>query len=512
MFISRSVIFAFLIAVSAGGGWLLNSALHGETASSPATEVVATSETGQPAIAPPAANVYLPEQAPPTIHLTIVTPSGERTDGTSATLSTVAPTGALAPQTSIATAVDVGRASGPVSIPGRPTAQPSSDTSSSGGSPQIGSSVRRVAATGSPHLTSSDEGVVLHLTPEVAVTGIGENIVIAYDGSIVYVGDDGELTANTGDAALGGAIALDAQSSTLSSSYDPNVLVAGPGQIAGAAPNSGTAGGPSIAGPGVVAGGSYSQVPSDVSPLASAFALYTQNRTADIAGFEDHSVLTRGVGNIVTYDDSNVFMDRDGKINANTGDTDSAGLNAVAVVRSIVTAGPHCDDGCDDESIIQAEAGVFDEGDVAIDGHGNVVWAPDATDESPVDDDSEDDSLPADNGDDDDSEDDESPDGDVSDPAEPAETREEADSTRLAAGTGVDPVYAPADGSLTVGGDGIDDLSLRVDGFGNVASYDDSNVVVGGAGDVNAQIGDSDTGGTVVMDIVDSAVSGGDSR
>ena len=129
--------------------------------------------------------------------------------------------------------------------------------------------------------------------------------------------------------------------------------------------------------PGVLAGGSPGLVPVDMSPLASAFGLYTMNRTADIAGFEDHSVLTRGVGNVVTYDDSNVFMNRDGKINANTGDTDSAGLNAVAVVRSTVSAGPHCDDGCDDESIIQAKAGVFDEGDVAIDGNGNVVWSPD---------------------------------------------------------------------------------------------------------------------------------------
>ena len=29
-------------------------------------------------------------------------------------------------------------------------------------------------------------------------------------------------------------------------------------------------------------------------------------------------MLVRGLGNVVTYDDSNVFMNRDGKINANT--------------------------------------------------------------------------------------------------------------------------------------------------------------------------------------------------
>ena len=147
---------------------------------------------------------------------------------------------------------------------------------------------------------------------------------------------------------------------------------------------------------------------------------------------------------------------------------------------------------------------MFDEGDVAIDGNGNVVWAPDAADESSNDDDSDDDSLPEDNGDDDDSANDESDDGDVSDPAEPAETCEEADTTC--------PLAEHPPGSLIVGGDGIDDLSERVDGIGNVSTYDDSNVVIGGSGPVNAQIGDSDTGGTVVMDIIDSFVAGGNSR
>ena len=145
----------------------------------------------------------------------------------------------------------------------------------------------------------------------------------------------------------------------------------------------------------------------------------------------------------MTYDDSNVFIDRDGKINANTGDTDSAGLNAVATLRSTVTAGPHCDDGCDDESIIQAQAGVFDEGDVAIDGNGNVVWAPDGGDErqrrrrgrrQP----------PRRQRRRRRREDDESDDGDVSDPVEPAETREEADSTRPAADNGAEPTGEPA--------------------------------------------------------------------
>ena len=138
--------------------------------------------------------------------------------------------------------------------------------------------------------------------------------------------------------------------------------------------------------------------------------------------------------------------------------------------------------------------------------------SPDTVGESPNDDDSEDDSLPGDDGGDADAADDESADGDVSDPAEAAETRDEADQTRPAADNGPEPEGHGPTGSLTVGGDGIDDLSERVDGNCNVSTYDDSNVVIGGSGAVNAQIGDSDTGGTVTMDTVDSIVSGGNSR
>ena len=384
-------------------------------------------------------------------------------------------------------------------------------------------------APGSGHGGGSNHGlgggVSLSLTPGMAATAIGDHIVIAYDGAIVYVGDHGSMTANSGAATGGGTVALDADSSNFSSNYDPTLYMPNGTSASGtSASHSGTTGTTGThATTGVLSGGPANAIPIDASPLVSAFISYTGNRTADIAGFEDHSILTRGTGNVVTYDDSNVFMNRDGKINANTGDTDSAGLNAVATLRSVVSAGPHCDDGCDDESIIQAQAGVFDEGDVAIDGDGHVVWSPDTVDSSsgpvvPCDDecasDAEngDDSAPADNGDDSDAAGDESPDGDVSDPAEPAETREEADSTRPAADNGEEPDGDFAAGSLIVGGDGIDDLSERVDGNFNVSTYDDSNVVIGGTGDVNAQIGDSDTGGTVTMDTIDSVVSGGTSR
>jgi len=346
-----------------------------------------------------------------------------------------------------------------------------------------------------------------------------QDIVIASDGSILVVGDDALLYGNTGPVSSSGAVVLDSTDSSLtsgSSTVGVTSTEAVTYGVIGGAAATGTSGGTAVV-------GSSGGTSTGAGPLDSAFVAYTGDRSADIAGFEDHSVLTRGTGNVVTYDDSNVFIRRDGKINANTGDTDSAGLNAIATLRSTVSAGPHCDDGCDDESIIQAEAGVFDEGDVAVDGDGHVVWSPDIVgvttndnvdcdDPAETNDDGCDDSSPADNGDDSDAADDESDDGDVSDPAEPAETRDEADSTRPAADNGEEPDGPFPSGSLVVGGDGIDDLSERVDGNFNVSTYDDSNVVIGGTGDVNAQIGDSDTGGTVTMDTVDSVVSGGNSR
>jgi hypothetical protein len=444
------------------------------------------------------------------VYMTIVNAPG----GTTPAVTTASPTGAAA-QTNM-----VQRASYRVPTgPGRASPGPGSQIAPASASgygatrgPVIvgGRAVMVPGSRGAPasggHANGPAQVVNLQLPSGMAATAIGEHIVIAYDGSIVYVGDNGSLTGNTGDASTGGTVALDAQGSTFSSRYSSTVT-----------------GGSAVPGTALVGGFNPLAIPHDASPLVSAFISYTGGRTADIAGYEDHSVLTRGMGNVVTYDDSNVFINRDGKINSNTGDTDSAGLNAIATLRSIVSAGPHCDDGCDDESIIQAQAGVFDEGDVAVDGDGHVVWSPDIApeteaasvncdDPAETNDDGCDDSLPGDNGDDSDAADDESADGDVSDPAEPAETREEADSTRPAADNGEEPDGEFPTGSLIVGGDGIDDLSLRVDGVGNVSTYDDGNVVIGGTGDVNSQIGDSDTGGTVTMDTVDSVVSGGNSR
>ena len=409
---------------------------------------------------------------PPSVELTIVMgPDGQPTAlsanvaGTSRAGGGEAPgvSGTASPTDTAGTAVDT---TGPADTIG-PTADTAGHlvaTTGSGSAPTPGPLVVGGSRALAQPLVSSG-GVVFHLTPELAVTAIGENIVIAYDDSVVLVGDDGRLTANTGDAGKGGVVALDAQGSEFSSNFDPDGT--GTGQAAAGSP---------LASSGTGAGAGPGSLPPDASSPVSPPISFGADRPVDIAGYEDHSLDIRGQHNVVTYDDSNVFIDRNGTINSNTGDTDSAGLNAVDTVGSEVTAGDHCDDGCDDESIIGAQAGHFDEGDEADD-----------------------------TGDDEDEEADESDDGDVSDPVEPPESREDA-------GTGTTPVAPPADGSLVIGGDGYDDLGVRLDGNDNVATYDDSNVVIGGTGDVNAQIGDSDTGGTVSMDTVDSELHGGNSR
>jgi hypothetical protein len=548
MYISRRLIATIAVLGALALGWLGNdlvSHMAATLSASPRPIELGSSEIAvhqDPLLAAGSAPVDASASQPPPSQPPPSSPTPPSTGGNTNVYLTIVnspPGGVIAP------VMAGGRSQGSVSGPNGQLRATSSTGSSStpsrlvvaGGSAIVPNAPSSRSSAGSSH--APFEGIDLQLSSDTAAMAIGEHIVIAEDGAIVYVGDNGSLTANSGDAVAGGTVALDAQSSTFSSNYDPTLIVPKGTSAATASepngPSAATASEPirtSASAPSSLSttqpatgltGSSLSAIPLDASPLVSAFIAYTGNRTADIAGYEDHSILTRGTGNVVTYDDSNVFMDRNGKINANTGDTDSAGLNAIATLRSTVSAGPHCDDGCDDESIIQAEAGVFDEGDVGVDGDGNVVWSPDIVAESPTvavdcddpaetNDDGCDDSSPEDNGDDDDSVDDESPDGDVSDLAEPAETRVEADSTRPAADNGEEPEGAPAAGSLIVGGDGIDDLSERVDGNFNVSTYDDSNVVIGGSGAVNAQIGDSDTGGTVTMDTVDSTVSGGNSR
>jgi hypothetical protein len=275
--------------------------------------------------------------------------------------------------------------------------------------------------------------------------------LVAMDGSIILVGDDAELIANTGHTASSGVVALGVDSSTLNS---------------GTSTSSSAADDPNA---------------SHANESLAALRSGTQQGggSTAISGFEDHSISVLGDGQIVTYDDSNVFIDRNGRINANTGDTDSSGLNAVDVHNSRVRAG---------------NSGDAEGGDDADDEEEETAAA------QPVDGDDEQAEHPA-NGQDDDEQAGAQSGGE--DPQTGSRSGRRASVTDEGAST------ADGDESLVVGADGFDDVSIRTRGNRNLVSYDDSNVVIGGTGDVNAQVGDADTGGTVVMGIHDSDVSGG---
>jgi hypothetical protein len=62
--------------------------------------------------------------------------------------------------------------------------------------------------------------------------------------------------------------------------------------------------------------------------------------------------------------------------------------------------------------------------------------------------------------------------------------------------------------AVVVGGDGYDDDDNRAVGENIVLTRDDSNVVLGGSGDVNAQIGDSEQG-AVIMGVDGVFIQGG---
>jgi hypothetical protein len=62
--------------------------------------------------------------------------------------------------------------------------------------------------------------------------------------------------------------------------------------------------------------------------------------------------------------------------------------------------------------------------------------------------------------------------------------------------------------AVVIGGDGYDDDDNRATGENIIITRDDDNVVIGGTGDVNAQIGDSEQG-AVIMGVTRTFVQGG---
>jgi hypothetical protein len=296
-------------------------------------------------------------------------------------------------------------------------------------------------------------------------------IVMANRGAIIYVGDNGRLTANTGATSSSGAVALGVKGSDLSSGDS--------GDVAGATHRRGAVGRSRRRSLGHENGTVAELVKRGKGPRGTA-----------LSGFEDHSVSVAGDDQIVTYDDSNVFIDRKGLINANTGDTDSSGLNAVDVGRSTVRAGNSGDsEGGGDGEAEEEEAASPSTTNGQRKLPGSRVASPAG--------------APASAPDEDDAEEDAGEGGDDAAGVGPARGQAYGSVTDEGAST------ATGKNAFVVGADGIDDVSIRSHGRNDIVTYDDSNVTIGGEGKVNAQIGDSDTGGGVVMGIHDSDVRAG---
>lgn len=278
--------------------------------------------------------------------------------------------------------------------------------------------------------------------PVTVVNVYGDNNTIATDGSVTAVGKDTRLNANTGDVSSSGTLGIDSRNSKLNS------------------------GNSTKGGPRPVARARYASPPEDPDGRPPFPAPGPGNgQSTAISGYEDHSVNVSGEDQIAVYDDSNLFVNRNGRLNANTGDTDSSGLNAVDVSGSTVKSGDHTEDG--------------------------------------------------ENGDDDERRSNPRPEDEPAGrpPTPTAQTAAPVTQKGPVSSTVTDEGESNATGknTLTIGADGYDNLGANVHGKRNIATYDDSNVVVGGTGDVNAEIGDSDTSGAAVMNIHNSNVQSGNS-
>lgn len=339
-------------------------------------------------------------------------------------------------------------------------------------------------SSGSAETRTDPHPQAKHVRPRsapVTVNVYGSDNTVAMDESVLAAGDDSRLNANTGDVSSSGTLGIDTDRSSLESGTTTSAAGQSPdsAQPARKPWQHGTA--PALRAVEKVnrteqerpvdtaprqpsrmasypAQGPEAEAPApDRFPYPIPVSGQDQGQGTAISGYEDHSVRVAGEDHMAVYDDSNLFVNRNGQLNANTGDTDSTGLNAVDVSGSSVGSGNHTEG---DELEDEREAA-------------SARWAGQPATSTGT--------QPRSNG-----------------PASSTVTDE--GESRANGGSG-----------LTIGADGYDDLGIDVEGKRNIATYDDSNVVVGGTGDVNAQIGDSDTSGAVVMGIDDSDVRSGNS-
>jgi hypothetical protein len=245
----------------------------------------------------------------------------------------------------------------------------------------------------------------------------------------------------------------------------------------------------------------------------------TKTRGIAFSEWESYRTDVAGRNIVVTTDDSNFFRDRNGKLNGNTGDTDASGLNVTGATDSVILG---------TESADEAPYQTVGQGVVDI-----ASGKPSAPEENSGEDDDEDDdsaesqasqSTGGNAGEDG------APDTDTGD-AESSVARAAFIPMAAADDEGFDFPYtawmnqvggsaataihtdegttlASGQEAFVIGGDGYDDDDNRVTGENIVVTRDDGNVVLGGTGDVNAQIGDSEQG-AVIMDVTRTYIQGG---
>jgi hypothetical protein len=371
-------------------------------------------------------------------------------------------------------------------------------------------------AAAPPAAGTSTPGTFTPPTSIMTINANGDGIVIAADGAIVAVGDHPIVTGNTGDTSASGIIAVDAHDSALISGDSERKTVE---QVS--PPSS-----PSAS----TAETNAEAPPSGDTDPASATGGNNRSgggrRAVAIAGMENHSVDVGGDENVVTYDDSNVALDRNGRVNGNTGDTDTSGLNVVDDEGSMIRSGDSgdSDEAPDDPPFAASAARPPSSTTGRRDASRPSAPAKESSAPPAEDKGQQSGSRP-------------SAPAPESSARPPAEGNGRGDSSRPAAAVattstrplaeangrqgGAQPSAsvadvngvstATADDSLVIGGDGIDDNGVTVRGRRNVVNYDDGNVAVGGTGDVNSQIGDSDTGGAVTIGTRGSRIRAGDS-
>jgi hypothetical protein len=578
VYIPKHVILGLLYAVACVVGWLLHGSLTDTASAAPAPAVLSSSPT---------------VGGPPVTTQTIVTPAAR-------TIASVIANPNSATSTSVAVPAVIATGAGtPVGVAS--TTSPPSSPQSSG----------YVATPGS--------AFSLTTRPDEANPGVPISTGQVASAGSTFSLTTGPSVSQGGGLPAGGDHPADAPRAV------PGVAQAGPGGVASyplAVPSPVLSGSPSISNgpssplllppaelptlatnpfpvtyPGsnamssgqplsveVPSSSSAYQVPAvgelsvigPASYLAPILAPLPGAGTRGIAFSEWESYRTDLAGrNIVaTTDDSNVFINRNGNLNANTGDTDASGLNVTDATNSVIRGTESADEapyqtaaaaivdlasddpggglGSDpddeDEDEDEDDDGDANESDPGANGIAPVaaptqaVAAPDTAMSAPAA--SEDTDTGDSDGDTDtavtpdtDSDPGDAPgpqpaapvtpapgasavvpadgDGDPDDSQSeefdfPYEAWTQQISSDAASAVHTDEGTTLASGAdaVVVGGDGYDDDDNRAVGENIVLTRDDSNVVLGGTGDVNAQIGDSEQG-AVIMGVDGVFIQGG---